>query len=153
MDLDLLLLHTHVVYALQDLLHVTLQFGPLRHQPPPAVNLGDGRLVLETTYQHIHLCTMGVIHPEHVQVGGVVVRALCRHSAGFDMKGLPIQVRVVLNNGQDEGVVSHYDLDVVGLLGVSLQVCDWEVNSSRSFVPYEPRRHNVRPVFGWGVVG
>jgi len=34
-----------------------------------------------------------------------------------------------------------------------LQVRDWEVNSSKSFVLYEPRRHNVWPVFGWGVVG
>ena len=34
-----------------------------------------------------------------------------------------------------------------------MEVRDREVNSSRSFVLYEPSRHNVRHVFGWGVVG
>ena len=72
---------------------------------------------------------------------------------GLDVQSLAIEVGVVLDDGEDKGVVGHYDLDIVGLLGPSLQVSDREVNSSRSFVPYEPNRHNVRPVFGWGVVG
>src|SRR6266404_9469349 len=55
-----LLFHTRVVDALQYALHVALQLGPLRHQPPPAVNLRNRRLVLETTYQIVRGGTVGV---------------------------------------------------------------------------------------------
>ncbi len=96
---------------------------------------------------------MRVVSFKHEQVGGVVARLTFCHGAGRDVQGLTVQVQVVLHDGEDEGVISHDDLDVVRLLGPSLQVSDREVNSSRSFVPYEPNRHNVRPVFGWGVVG
>src|SRR6266404_6081161 len=34
-----LLFHARVVDALQNSLHIALQLGPLRHQPPPSMNL------------------------------------------------------------------------------------------------------------------
>src|SRR6267378_6651355 len=67
-----LLLHARVVDALQNPLHVTLQLGPLRHQPPPAVNLRNRRLVLETTYQIVRGGTVGVVRLKDGEVGGVV---------------------------------------------------------------------------------
>src|SRR6266404_480518 len=148
-----LLLHACVVDALQNSLHVALQLSPLRHQPPPAMYLRDRRLIFETTHQLIRCRTVGVIRLEDGEVGGVVARTLLFVGAGFDVQRLSVQVGVVLDNGEDERVVGHYDLYVVGLLGPALEVCDREVNSSRSLVPYEPNRHNVRPVRGWGVVG
>src|SRR6266404_7708541 len=151
--LYLLLFHTRVVDTLQYSLHVALQFGPFRHQPPPAMNFRNRRLIVETTHQLVRCCAMGVVHPEKVQVAGVVPWALGFERARRDVQSLPVQIRVVLDNSQDERVIGHDDLYVIGLLGQSLSVRDREVNSSRSFVPYEPRRHNVRPVLGWGVVG
>src|SRR6266404_4321537 len=148
-----LLFHTRVVDALQYPLHVALQLSPLRHQPPPAMNLRDRRLIFETTHQLIRCRAVGVVRLEDSEVGGVVARTLRLFGAGLDVQSLAVQVGVVLDDGKDEGVVGHYDLDVVGLLGMALEVCDREVNSSRSFVLYEPSRHNVWPVFGWGVVG
>src|SRR6266404_4575699 len=148
-----LLLHARVVDALQNSLHIALQLSPLRHQPPPTVNLRDRRLVLETTYQLIRCRTMGVVGLEDQEVGGVVARTLRFLDAGLDVQSLAVEVRVVLDDGKDEWVVGHYDLYIVGLLGPAFEICDREVNSSRSFVPYEPSRHNVRPVLGWGVVG
>ncbi len=71
-DLNLLLLHIRIMDALQNSLHVLFQLGSLQHQPPPAVNLGDGRLILKTTYQCIRLGAVGIIHPEHAEVGGVI---------------------------------------------------------------------------------
>src|SRR6266404_9617006 len=104
-------------------------------------------------HQRIRLCMVGVVGFEDMEVRGVVTGSACLHGTRHDVQSLPIQVWVVLDDGKDEGVVGHYDLYVVGLLGPSLQVGDREVNSSRSFVPYEPNRHNVWPVLGWGVVG
>src|SRR6266404_6232608 len=117
------------------------------------MDLRDRRLVLKATYQFIRGRTMGVVRLEDEEVGGVVARTLRFVGMGLDVQSLAVEVWVVLDDGEDKGVVGHYDLDVVGLLGVSLQVRDREVNSSKSFVLYKPRRHNVRPVFGWGVVG
>src|SRR6266404_3349261 len=148
-----LLFHARIVDALQHPLHVALQLGPLRHQPPPAMNLRDCRLILKTTHQLIRCCAVGVVRFEDGEVGGVVARTLRFVGAGLDVQSLAVEIRVVPHNGQDEGVVGHYDLDVVGLLGLAFEVGDREVNSARSFVPYERSRHNVRPVFGWGVVG
>src|SRR6266404_3566552 len=139
--------------ALQHSLHITFQLGLLRHQPPPPMDFCDHRLVFETTHQRIRLCTVRVVGFEHVQVRGVVVRTALLFDRWLNVQSLSIQVWVVLDAGEDKWVVGHYDLDVVGLLGMSLQVRDQEVNSSRSFIPYEPNRHNVWPVFGWGVVG
>src|SRR6266404_7310558 len=139
--------------ALQHSLHITFQLGLLRHQPPPPMDFCDHRLVFETTHQRIRLCTVRVVGFEHVQVRGVVVRTALLFDRWLNVQSLSIQVWVVLDDGQDKWVVGHYDLDVVGLLGLSLQVSDREVNSSRSFVLYEPNRHNVWLVFGWGVVG
>src|SRR6266404_5282482 len=85
-----LLLHSCVVDTLQNSLHITLQFSPLRHQPSPTVNLRDRRLILETTHQIIRGCTMGVVRLEEEEVGGVVARALCFDGAGFDVEGLPV---------------------------------------------------------------
>src|SRR6267378_6847818 len=79
-----LLLHTRVVDALQYALHVALQLGPLRHQPPPSVNLRDRRLVLQTTHQFIRCRTVGVIRLEDDEVGGVVARTLRLLDAGLD---------------------------------------------------------------------
>src|SRR5882762_531434 len=59
-----LLLHTRVMDTLQHPLHVALQFGPLRHQPPPTMDLRNRRRVFETTYQFIRGRTMGVVHLE-----------------------------------------------------------------------------------------
>src|SRR6266404_1123315 len=151
--LYLLLFHTRVVDTLQYSLHVALQLGPFRHQPPPAMNLRNRRLVFETTHQLVRCCAMGVVRLEEDEVRGVVARALRFVDAGFDVQGLAVEVWVVLDDGKDEWVVGHHDLDIVRLLGPAFEICDREVNSSRSFVPYEPSRHNVRPVFGWGVVG
>src|SRR6266404_8744581 len=139
--------------ALQHSLHITFQLGLLRHQPPPPMDFCDHRLVFETTHQRIRLCTVRVVGFEHVQVRGVVVRTALLFDRWLNVQSLSIQVWVVLDAGEDKWVVGHYDLDVVGLLGPSLQVRDREVNSSRSFIPYEPNRHNVWPVLGWGVVG
>src|SRR6266404_2217269 len=116
------------------------------------MDLRDRRLVLKATYQFIRGRTMGVVRLEDEEVGGVVARTLRFVGAGLDVQSLAVQVWVVLDDGEDKGVVGHHDLDVVGLLGPALEVCDREVNSSRSFVPYEPSRHNVRPVFGRGMV-
>src|SRR6266404_9337790 len=56
-----LLFHACVVDPLQHPLHVALQFGPLRHQPPPSMDLCDRRLILETTHQVIRCRTVGVV--------------------------------------------------------------------------------------------
>src|SRR5882762_8271292 len=56
-----LLFHTRVVDALHHPLHVALQLGPLRHQPPPTVNLRDRRLVFETTHQLVRCRPVGVV--------------------------------------------------------------------------------------------
>src|SRR6266404_4170987 len=117
------------------------------------MDLRDCQLILETTHQVIRCRTVGVVRLKDREVGGVVARTLCFVGAGFDVQRLAVEVGVVLDNGEDERVIGHYDLDVVGLLGPAFEICDGEINSSRSFVPYEPSRHNVRPVFGWGVVG
>src|SRR6266404_585175 len=148
-----LLLHARVVDALQHPLHVALQLGPLRHQPSPPRNFRDRCLIFETTHQLVRCCAMGVVRLEDDEVGGVVARTLRFVDAGFDVQSLAVEVWVVLDDGKDEWVVGHHDLDIVRLLGPAFEICDREVNSSRSFVPYEPSRHNVRPVFGWGVVG
>src|SRR6267378_5364267 len=79
-----LLLHARVVDALQYALHVALQLGPLRHQPSPAVNLRDRRLVFETTHHVIRCRTVGVIRLEDDEVGGVVARTLRLLDAGLD---------------------------------------------------------------------
>src|SRR6266404_5289317 len=43
--LNMLLFHARVVDALQNSPHITLQFGPLQHQPPPLMDLCDRRLI------------------------------------------------------------------------------------------------------------
>ena len=76
------------------------------------------------------------------------------HKAGLDVECLPIEIRIVPDNHQDEGVVGHHNLNIVRLSGESLEVSNWEVDPPGSFVPHEPNRHNVCPVVvGWGVVG
>ncbi len=55
------------------------------------------------------------------------------------MEGLPINVRVSVNNGQYEGVVRHYYMDVVGVLGDSIDICDREWDEVESIVSYESR--------------
>src|SRR6266404_1849354 len=117
------------------------------------MNLRDRRLIFEATHQLIRCRAVGVVCLEDGEVGGVVARTLRLVGAGLDVQSLAVEVWVVLDDGEDEGVIGHYDLDIVWLLGPALEICDREVNSSRSFVPYEPNRHNVRPVLGWGVVG
>src|SRR6266404_4997468 len=99
--LYLLLFHTRVVDTLQYSLHVALQFGPFRHQPPPAMNFRNRRLIVETTHQLVRCCAMGVVHPEKVQVAGVVPWALGFERARRDVQSLPVQIRVVLDNSQD----------------------------------------------------
>src|SRR6266404_4418109 len=81
-----LLLHARVVDALQYLLHVALQLGPLRHQPPPSMNLCDRRLILETTHQLIRCRAVGVVRLEDGEVGGIVAWALRFVGAGFDVQ-------------------------------------------------------------------
>jgi len=46
MDLNPFLLHTHVMDALQDALHVALQLSLFRLQPPVTMDLGYGGLVV-----------------------------------------------------------------------------------------------------------
>src|SRR6266404_2000841 len=108
-----LLLHARVVDALQNSLHIALQLGPLRHQPPPSVHLRGRRLILETTHQLIRCHAVGVVRLEDGEVGGVVARALHFVGAGLDVQGLAVQIGVVLDDGEDKGVVGHYDLNVV----------------------------------------
>src|SRR6267378_5193397 len=89
-----LLFHARVVDALQYALHVALQFGPLRHQPPPSVNLRNCRLIFETAHQLIRCRAVGVVRLEDDEVGGVVTRTLRFVGAGFDVQGLAVQVGV-----------------------------------------------------------
>src|SRR6266404_3544792 len=83
-----LLFHACVVDALQHPLHFALQFSPLRHQPPPTMNLRDRRLILETTHQLVHCCAVGVVRLEDEEVGGVIAGALCLGRAGLDVQSL-----------------------------------------------------------------
>src|SRR6267378_4068855 len=62
-----LLLHTRVVDALQNSLHIAFQLGPFRHQPPPSMHLRNRRLILETTHQLIRCRTMGVVRLEDAE--------------------------------------------------------------------------------------
>ncbi len=71
---------------------------------------------------------------------------------GSDVKSLAIQIRAALNDGEYERVVSHGNLDVVGLVNDSLRVGDREVNAAWPRVSYEPGWNNVWPVLGWGVI-
>src|SRR6266404_8586819 len=89
---------------------------------------------------------------EHVEVGGVVPGMVRCHQTGSDVKSLSIQIRAAFDNGQDEWVIGHGDLDVVGLVDDSSRVGDREVNSAWPCVSYEPGRNNVWPVLGWGVI-
>src|SRR6266404_2526506 len=83
--LYVLLFYARIVDTLQHALHVVLQLGPLRHQPSPAMNFRDRRLVLETTYQLIRCRAVGAVRLEDGEVRGVVVRTLLLDSAGLDV--------------------------------------------------------------------
>src|SRR6266404_5372783 len=104
-------------------------------------------------YQGVRLGALWVIHFEYGKVGGVVARMVFHHKVGLDVERLPVEVQIVLDNCQDEGVVGHHNLNIVRLSGESLEVSNWEVDPPGSFVPHEPNRHNIQLVVGWGVVG
>jgi len=93
-----------------------------------------------------------VIHFENVEIRGVVTGLMSRLHPGCNVKGLVIEVGIVPDYGEDEQVISHHNLDIVGLSGDSLEVSDGEIDSSSSLIPHEPNQDNVHPVVGWGVV-
>src|SRR6266404_514312 len=134
------------VYTLQNVLHVTLQLGLFCLQPPVTVDLGYGRLIIQTMYCRIYGRVFLMIRLEHVEVGGVVTGVVHCHQAGSDVESLSVQIWATFDDGQDERIIGHDDLDVVRLVGVSSRVGDREMNSTWPHVSYEPSQNNVWPV-------
>jgi len=87
-----------------------------------------------------------------VEVGRVIAGTAGHHKMESDVKSLSIHIWTTLDDGKNERVICHDDLDVVGLVDDSSRVSDREMDSAWPLVSYEPGQNNVWPILGWGII-
>ncbi len=80
-----------------------------------------------------------MLGPENDEVGRVISWALMIRDARGNMKGLPVYTRVSSDDSQYKRVVNHDDMNVVRVLGDSINVGDGEWDKVESIISYESR--------------
>ncbi len=89
--------------ALQNALHVALQLGLFRLQPSVAMDLCNGRLVIQATHCRVDGRVLLMVRLEHVEVGWVVAGAAHCHETGSNVRACPYIYGLLLTMARTNG--------------------------------------------------